>query len=441
MLGLKQEDIDTTDSEQSEPEQKELELDDEASSELRIRNIQALQQRLLTQETSGRLLGREAEFERLNSWTSERLRLGEGGSFYICGSPGTGKTATMRSLLSELPSEVTVIELNGMSITTPASIYGLLYGAVFGEEAGSMKPVAAKNALERWLAAADTLTVVVIDEMDGLLTGSRQQVLYHLFGWTQQRDCRLVLFGIANSIDLTDRFLPRLKQRNLEPELLIFRPYTKTQLVAIMKHRLGGDRKNSSDYSAYFEDIAVTLCAQKVAKMYGDVRKCLELCRNALNVLLTEEREGGGDGARKIGFLEMKGVLSASFQSPLIDIIRDLPNQQKTILVMALLLVDHHKQKRQWVPYSKLEQFYQFMAKKHLLPKTASREFRVIVDSLITDNIVQPLQRLRGGKGLGNETKLQIMVSFDDIQFAFRDDSVLRKFFDMKLVIPPRFLS
>merc|ERR1712176_883904 len=83
--------------------------------------------------------------------------------------------------------------------------------------------------------------VVIIDEMDGLLSNSKQQILYHLFGWTKRKHSKLILFGIANSIDLTDRFLPRLKQRNLEPELLIFRPYTKSQLIMIIKHRLNDD--------------------------------------------------------------------------------------------------------------------------------------------------------------------------------------------------------
>merc|ERR1719228_2128034 len=225
-----------------------------------------------------------------------------------------------------------------MSVSTPSSIYGLLCGAVSeskraNERESAMKPIEAKQKMEKWLISngkKKRMTVLLVDEMDGLLTGSRQQVLYHLFGWTQQKQCKLILFGIANSIDLTDRFLPRLKQRNFEPELLIFRPYTKSQLIEIIKYRL------DEDGNEYFEGIAVTLCAQKVAKMYGDVRKCLELCRNALNALLTGT-------VSKIGFLEMKEVLSSSFQSPLIDIIRDLPNHQKTILVIALLLIDKQK--------------------------------------------------------------------------------------------------
>jgi Cdc6-like AAA superfamily ATPase len=284
--------------------------------------------------------------------------------------------------------------------------------------------------------------------MHGLLSGSRQQVLYHLFSWTQRRRSKLVLFGIANSIDLTDRFLPRLKQRECEPELLIFRPYTKGQLVDILRARLFSD----GDGQSLFEDIAVTLCAQKVAKMYGDVRKCLELSRNALSVLLTEHRH---DKEAKVGFIAMKEVLSASFQSPLIGIIRDLPNHQKTILVVALLLVGRPQEDgdRRSRRYSKLEAFYQFMAKKHILPKTSAREFNVVIDSLVTDNIVKVVANhnalkskskaaanaKKSKKTLSNDSRLDVMVSRDDLLFAFKDEPTLSKFFEMNIVVPPRF--
>jgi len=419
-----------------ESEEKEKETED--GGEVRYQRIMALQERLLTvDETAQSLLGREGEFERISSFIEERLKQRQGGSFYLCGSPGTGKTATMRSITAKFADSLCVVKLNGMSIETPSSIFNLLHGAVFDSDA-AMKPLEAKNKMERFFVnkRRSRMHLVIIDEMDGLLTASRQQVLYHLFGWTQQKHCKLILFGIANSIDLTDRFLPRLKQRNFEPELLIFRPYTKSQLIRIIKQRLSSG--SGGDYSEYFEDIAVTLCAQKVAKMYGDVRKCLELCREALSLLLTDN-----GGAEKIGFMAMKNVLSASFQSPLIDIIRDLPNHQKTILVIALMLVERQKE-HEFVLYTKLETFYQFMAKKHILPKTSSREFNVIVDSLITDNIIRRVSKQKSRKkamALANDTKLQICVSFDDIQFAFKDDSTLSKFFEMKPVIPGRFLS
>ena len=41
----------------------------------------------------------------------------------------------------------------------------------------------------------------------------KQAVLYRLFEWASRARSSLALVGIANSIDLTDRFLPRLRQK------------------------------------------------------------------------------------------------------------------------------------------------------------------------------------------------------------------------------------
>ncbi len=53
---------------------------------------------------------------------------------------------------------------------------------------------------------------MVLDEIDFLITRD-QEVLYRLFEWPALIDSRLVLIGIANALDLTGRFLPRLKAK------------------------------------------------------------------------------------------------------------------------------------------------------------------------------------------------------------------------------------
>merc|ERR1712154_440580 len=185
----------------------------------------------------------------------------------------------------------------------------MLYHEIFDNDI-CIKPIEAKNKLEAHFMSKTTkkMYVVIIDEMDGLLTNNKQQILYHLFGWTKRKNSKLILFGIANSIDLTDRFLPRLKQRKFEPELMIFKPYTKDQLFEILQYRLNS--LLNDEWDKYFERISLQLCTQKVAKMYGDVRKLLEIVRNALNLLLLN------DDIEKIGFIQMKQVLSSSFESP-----------------------------------------------------------------------------------------------------------------------------
>ena len=87
---------------------------------------------------------------------------------------------------------------------------------------------------------------MVLDEIDSLDSKS-QEVLYTMFEWPSHPKSRLVLIGIANALDLTDRILPRLQARpKCKPELLNFPPYTKDQIVAVLTARL---EKVSNSYT------------------------------------------------------------------------------------------------------------------------------------------------------------------------------------------------
>lgn len=80
--------------------------------------------------------------------------------------------------------------------------------------------------------------LLVLDELDQL-ESRKQSVLYSVFEWPSLKNSRLVLVGIANALDLTDRVLPRLQARiQLKPQLLHFPPYTRQQIVEIITKRL-----------------------------------------------------------------------------------------------------------------------------------------------------------------------------------------------------------
>ena len=69
-----------------------------------------------------------------------------------------------------------------------------------------------------------------------------KEVLYQLFEWTALPNSRVILIGIANALDLTDCILPRLQTHiTCRPQLLHFPPYTKDQIIIILRERLGSN--------------------------------------------------------------------------------------------------------------------------------------------------------------------------------------------------------
>lgn len=131
---------------------------------------------------------------------------------------------------------------------------------------------------------------MVLDEIDHLLTKD-QEVLYTIFEWSLATSSRLILIGISNALDLTDRFLPRLKARSLKPELLPFQPYTASQIESVITTRLQSllpEDAPDKKYVPYVYPGAIQLCAKRVAAHTGDLRKAFDMCRRGLELLESE---------------------------------------------------------------------------------------------------------------------------------------------------------
>ena len=266
-----------------------------------------------------------------------------GGSLYLSGTPGTGKTATVHQALRALTQEkglppFRTIFVNGMKLSSPYDVYSLLWEALTGQAA---KPARALELLEKRFtapnvsgggggskggggggsgreagvggdgavvsgakrrAAQGQKVIVILDELDYLVT-SKQSVIYNLFEWATRGSSHMLVVGISNTMDLPERLLPRVESR-LNIRRVNFLPYTHQDIEAIIADRLGsldafgvdGAEEGKGDKGG------VELCARKVASVSGDVRRALEICRTAAQVAEREEaaaheaQAGAGNG-------------------------------------------------------------------------------------------------------------------------------------------------
>lgn len=130
---------------------------------------------------------------------------------------------------------------------------------------------------------------MILDEIDQL----EQLLLYKLFEMALMPTSSLILLGISNSLDLVDRTLPRLRAKQLEPELLHFIPYKVEAIMTIIGNRLSSidltryeAQPGLTSSSQVFEVHALRLCAMKLVDT-GDIRKVLDTCCRALDVAVS----------------------------------------------------------------------------------------------------------------------------------------------------------
>lgn len=183
-------------------------------SQVQSSPFQIARSRLHVSAVPSSLPCREGEFSLVYSHLEAAITEGTGNCIYISGTPGTGKTATVREVISRLEEAVgsdelddfIFVEINGMKITDPHQAYSLLWEAIKGERAS---PAQSLDLLEREFSNPSPRRVpcvVLMDELDQLVT-KNQAVMYNFFNWPTLRHSRLIVLAVANTMDLPERTL------------------------------------------------------------------------------------------------------------------------------------------------------------------------------------------------------------------------------------------
>ncbi|KAF3762480.1 hypothetical protein M406DRAFT_63380 [Cryphonectria parasitica EP155] len=260
----------------------------------------------------GQLIGRDDERHRLRDFLGRHDSPQPHGCLYVSGPPGTGKSAMVNEITNEVISESSSSArkayINCMSIKSSRDLYITLVellcdGSEMEEEEDAITMLQKRFTPKK---KSQDVFVVVLDEIDHILSLDLES-LYRVVEWSMQKSSRLLLVGIANALDLTDRFLPRLKSRHLKPELLPFLPYSAAQVKAIITKRLKSllpMDKADLDFIPFFHPAAIELCSRKVSSQTGDLRKAFEICRRALDLVENETRLSLENDAKE-QFLQM----------------------------------------------------------------------------------------------------------------------------------------
>ena len=180
-----------------------------------------------------------------------------------------------------------------------------------------------------------------------------QTVLYTLFELPALTGSRLILIGLANALDLTDRALIRLQSRvQFKPVLLNFPPYSKQDIATILSQRI---REAVNDQVGdVIAPSALQYIGGKISSSSGDLRKAIDVCRRAVDLAETTAKKPptGESASSKCVGIPLLCKMMASLDSNRFcagdntDDVDETPLQQKLIIATLLVVVKLGKSKQ-----------------------------------------------------------------------------------------------
>ncbi|KAH8360423.1 hypothetical protein KR200_004241 [Drosophila serrata] len=367
--------------------------------------------RVLNSAETQNLPGREEQLLELREFFTSHLESQTSGSLYVSGQPGTGKTACLSLLLRDpaFSKRLQRVYINCTSIASVGAVYKKLCAEL------QLKPNGRTErdhleAIQRHLRCAKRMFLLVLDEIDQLST-SRQAVLYTIFEWPALPGARILLVGIANSLDLTDRALMRLNARcELKPRLMHFPPYSKQQIVEIFKSRLA-----EAEVLDVFPPVTLQLLAAKVSAISGDVRRALDIGRRVVEIAEQQKRDGEKEFNMKALELEGKDAAEAREQKDTLkpvqvtqvaavlnkvygasqnleeDIEAAFPLQQKLMLCSLVLMLRNERNKD--ISMGRLHEVYRRVCSKRNILALDQAEFAGTVDLVETRGILRIIRK------------------------------------------------
>ncbi|MFS8022351.1 putative Cell division protein Cdc6/18 [Helianthus anomalus] len=407
--------------------------------------LSAVKEALHVSTAPAMIVCREDEQKRIVEFCKQCVEQEKAGSLYVCGCPGTGKSLSMENVKGclagwaketggQLPD---ILAINCTSLSNTSEIFNkvkictiliridsyvsnvMLKVSFILQILDKSKPNKKVNGRSTALKqlqqlysqkqqSADTkMMLVIADELDYLITKDRV-VLHDLFMLTTLPFSKVILIGIANAIDLADRFLPKLQSLNCKPAVVSFRAYSMDQIIMILKQRL-----MALPYTV-FQPQALELCARKVAAASGDMRKALGICRGAIEMLETELRESTCTSTMTsmVRVDHMAIALSRAYKSPIVDTIQSLPQHQQIVLCSVVKLFRKGKKD---TTIGELNKFYIDICKSTLIPPVGIMELSCMC-RVLGDQGILKLGQSRDDK----LRRVTLQVDEADISFALQ---------------------
>lgn len=302
---------------------------------------------------------REEEFYELYHRLEDSINSKRGCCIYVSGTPGVGKTATIREVIKQLSAKMTIqskgvkvfnyVEINGLKLIKPQAAYEVLWKKI------SKNSTSANNALNFLQQHFETTEeeektddeysnklplVVLLDELDQIVT-KNQAVMYNFFNWPTYENSRLIVIAVANTMDLPERLLTNKISSRLGLSRIQFISYSYNQLSEIIKHRL--EQLSKQNDKLLIAKDAIEFASRKVASVSGDARRSLMICIRAVEIAeaefmnKSESERKELDGKYTVTIMHIMKAVNETSSSPVTGYLNSLTFLSKLVLACIML--------------------------------------------------------------------------------------------------------
>lgn len=281
-------------------------------------------------------------------------------SLYIAGMPGTGKTASVKTILNILESELNeaknkrngkalgkdgiipfkTIFLSGINFPNISNVFKIIYKFIFAKVKDKLNIKDYIQLLNEFFSnrkkynsssslndPSNSHIILIIDEIDILINNS-QNLLYNIFNWTTYDYAKLIVISISNTLDLPNRLLPKIRSR-MGDNIIMFKPYNKEELGIIIKDR-------GIDLSLFSQD-AIRLSCVKVAAINGDLRRVFHILTRAKEINSAENYKK--KNKELVSKFDILNAWNELFSSKISNVIKSLHILEKIIIATVLSLI------------------------------------------------------------------------------------------------------
>ena len=230
---------------------------------------------------------RDDQIEYVANILAPALKLEKPSNLFVYGKSGTGKTLTMKSIISNMEEiakkkkiDLKFFYLNCKLKRVADTEYRLIaqLARMFGKDVPATG-LPTDEVYKIFVEAIDDkeqLLILVLDEIDQLVNKVGDEILYNLTRLNPELEkAELSLVGISNNLFFMNSIDARVKS-SLSEEELVFPPYNALQLQDILKKRSKLAFRNNVVKKGVIEK-----CAAYAAREHGDARRALDLFRVA----------------------------------------------------------------------------------------------------------------------------------------------------------------